>query len=90
MSAVSVRDVSVAFESVRVFDGLDLDVEQGEFIVLLGPSGCGKSTLLNAIAGLLEVGSRPDLDRRAQRHLGGAQGPRHRAWCSSPTRSTRA
>jgi multiple sugar transport system ATP-binding protein len=57
MSAVSVRDVSVAFESVRVFDGLDLDVEQGEFIVLLGPSGCGKSTLLNAIAGLLEVGS---------------------------------
>src|ERR671911_412581 len=55
MSAVSVREVSVAFESVRVFDGLDLDVEQGEFIVLLGPSGCGKSTLLNAIAGLLEV-----------------------------------
>jgi multiple sugar transport system ATP-binding protein len=57
MSAVSVREVSVAFESVRVFDGLDLEVEQGEFIVLLGPSGCGKSTLLNAIAGLLEVGS---------------------------------
>jgi multiple sugar transport system ATP-binding protein len=57
MSAVSVREVSVAFESVRVFDGLDLDVERGEFLVLLGPSGCGKSTLLNAIAGLLEVGS---------------------------------
>jgi multiple sugar transport system ATP-binding protein len=55
MSAVSVRQVSVAFESVRVFDGLDLDVEEGELIVLLGPSGCGKSTLLNAIAGLLEV-----------------------------------
>jgi multiple sugar transport system ATP-binding protein len=55
MSAVSVREVSVAFGSVRVFDGLDLDVEEGEFIVLLGPSGCGKSTLLNAIAGLLEV-----------------------------------
>ena len=56
MGAVSVRDVSVAFESVRVFDGLSLDIEKGEFIVLLGPSGCGKSTLLNAIAGLLEVG----------------------------------
>ena len=55
MSAVSVRDVTVAFEAVRVFDGLSLDVEQGEFLVLLGPSGCGKSTLLNAIAGLLEV-----------------------------------
>jgi multiple sugar transport system ATP-binding protein len=55
MSAVSVRDVTVAFEAVRVFDGLCLDVEQGELLVLLGPSGCGKSTLLNAIAGLLEV-----------------------------------
>src|SRR6478609_6615772 len=55
MSAVSVRDVSVAFSAVRVFDGLSLDIEQGEFIVLLGPSGCGKSTLLNAVAGLLDV-----------------------------------
>ncbi len=55
MAAVSVRDVSVAFASVRVFDGLSLDIEQGEFIVLLGPSGCGKSTLLNAVAGLLDV-----------------------------------
>jgi multiple sugar transport system ATP-binding protein len=55
MSAVSVRNLTVAFESVRVFDGLSLDVEQGELLVLLGPSGCGKSTLLNAIAGLLEV-----------------------------------
>src|SRR5215213_3012991 len=57
MAAVSVRDVSVAFETVRVFDGLSLDIEQGEFVVLLGPSGCGKSTLLNAIAGLLDVAS---------------------------------
>jgi multiple sugar transport system ATP-binding protein len=40
---------------VRVFDRLQLEVERGEFLVLLGPSGCGKSTLLNAIAGLLEV-----------------------------------
>jgi NitT/TauT family transport system ATP-binding protein len=52
MAAVSVRDVAVAFESVRVFDGLSLDIEQGEFIVLLGPSGCGKSTLLDVMAGL--------------------------------------
>jgi multiple sugar transport system ATP-binding protein len=57
MSAVSVRDVTVAFEAFRVFDGLSLDIEEGEFIVLLGPSGCGKSTLLNAIAGLLDVAS---------------------------------
>lgn len=57
MAEVSVRDVTVAFGSVRVFGGLDLDVSSGEFIVLLGPSGCGKSTLLNAVAGLLEVDS---------------------------------
>ncbi|MGD9507520.1 MAG: ABC transporter ATP-binding protein [Geminicoccaceae bacterium] len=55
MGAVSVRDVTVAFEALRVFDRLSLEVEPGEFLVLLGPSGCGKSTLLNAIAGLLEV-----------------------------------
>jgi multiple sugar transport system ATP-binding protein len=55
MGAVSVRDVTVAFGAIRVFDGLSIDVEQGELLVLLGPSGCGKSTLLNAIAGLLEV-----------------------------------
>jgi multiple sugar transport system ATP-binding protein len=55
MAAVSVRDVTVAFEALRVFDRLSIEVEQGEFLVLLGPSGCGKSTLLNAIAGLLDV-----------------------------------
>jgi multiple sugar transport system ATP-binding protein len=55
MGAVSVRDVTVAFHTVRVFDHISLEVERGEFLVLLGPSGCGKSTLLNAIAGLLDV-----------------------------------
>ena len=39
----------------RCSKDLNLDVAQGEFIVLLGPSGCGKSTLLNCIAGLLDV-----------------------------------
>jgi multiple sugar transport system ATP-binding protein len=55
MGAVSVREVSIAFGAVHVFDRLSLEIEEGEFLVLLGPSGCGKSTLLNAIAGLLEV-----------------------------------
>src|SRR3954465_231453 len=55
MGAVSVREVTVAFGAVRVFDRLALEVEEGEFLVLLGPSGCGKSTLLNAIAGLIEI-----------------------------------
>src|SRR3990167_1561295 len=55
MAHVSVRDLSVNFGSVKVLKDLNLDVEQGEFLVLLGPSGCGKSTLLNAIAGLLDI-----------------------------------
>ncbi len=52
--SVSVRDLSLSFGAVTVLKSLDLDVEHGEFLVLLGPSGCGKSTLLNCIAGLLE------------------------------------
>ena len=55
MAAVSVQDVSVAFGALKVIDKLSLEIEAGEFIVLLGPSGCGKSTLLNCIAGLLDV-----------------------------------
>lgn len=53
--SVSIKDLSLAFGSVKVLEDLNLDVNQGEFIVLLGPSGCGKSTLLNCIAGLLDV-----------------------------------
>jgi len=54
-TSVSIRDLSLNFGSVKVLEHLNLDIAQGEFIVLLGPSGCGKSTLLNCIAGLLDV-----------------------------------
>jgi multiple sugar transport system ATP-binding protein len=55
MTSVLVKDVSLNFGAVEVLKSLNLDVTEGEFIVLLGPSGCGKSTLLNCIAGLLDV-----------------------------------
>jgi len=55
MTSVLVKDVSLSFGAVEVLKKLNLEVMQGEFIVLLGPSGCGKSTLLNCIAGLLDV-----------------------------------
>jgi multiple sugar transport system ATP-binding protein len=52
--SVSVRGLALSYGSVSVLKALDLDIANGEFLVLLGPSGCGKSTLLNCIAGLLE------------------------------------
>ena len=55
MTGVSIRDLEVGFGPVKVLDHMKLEVEDGEFMVLLGPSGCGKSTLLNAIAGLLDI-----------------------------------
>src|SRR5215204_4906892 len=55
MASVALRGISVAFGNLTVVKELNLDIGEGEFIVLLGPSGCGKSTLLNAIAGLLDV-----------------------------------
>jgi multiple sugar transport system ATP-binding protein len=55
MHSVSVRDLTLNFGSVSVLKSLNLDVEEGEFLVLLWPSGCRKSTLLNCIAGLLDI-----------------------------------
>ncbi|WP_416798444.1 ABC transporter ATP-binding protein [Ciceribacter azotifigens] len=52
MARVELRNVWKKFGSVEVIKGVDIDIEDGEFIVLVGPSGCGKSTLLNLVAGL--------------------------------------
>ena len=55
MASVAVHHLSIRFGHHEVIKDLNLEVVDGEFLVLLGPSGCGKSTLLHSIAGLIDV-----------------------------------
>ncbi|WP_462383538.1 ABC transporter ATP-binding protein [Pseudomonas sp. Marseille-QA0892] len=57
MADLKIRDLKKGFEGHQVIKGIDLDVNDREFVVFVGPSGCGKSTLLRLIAGLEEVTS---------------------------------
>jgi NitT/TauT family transport system ATP-binding protein len=57
MASVAIRGVRKAFGSVYVIHGVDVEIADGEFVVLVGPSGCGKSTLLKMISGLLPPSS---------------------------------
>jgi multiple sugar transport system ATP-binding protein len=55
MAPVLIKDVRKAFGTTYVLHGVDVTIEDGEFVVLVGPSGCGKSTLLRMIAGLENI-----------------------------------
>ncbi len=48
---IEIKGIKKAFDDTQVLEGIDIDVEDGEFLTLLGPSGCGKTTLLRIIAG---------------------------------------
>src|ERR1700761_3473653 len=52
MGALTIANVRKTFGQVEILKGIDIDIDAGEFLILVGPSGCGKSTLLNIIAGL--------------------------------------
>ncbi|MDB5540883.1 MAG: hypothetical protein JWQ89_2610 [Devosia sp.] len=54
MAAIKIRNLNKAYGKVRVLHGIDLDIDDNQFVVFVGPSGCGKSTLLRTIAGLEE------------------------------------
>ena len=60
MAPVALRDVRKSFGQVEVIHGVNVDITDGEFVILVGPSGCGKSTLLRMIAGLEQI-SRGDI-----------------------------
>ena len=56
MASVQIKGVEKYFGGTHVIRGVDIEIEDGQFAVLVGPSGCGKSTLLRMIAGLEEIG----------------------------------
>ncbi|MDO8883939.1 MAG: sn-glycerol-3-phosphate ABC transporter ATP-binding protein UgpC [Pseudotabrizicola sp.] len=55
MASVTIKDITKRYGSVQVMHGVSVDIEDGEFVVLVGPSGCGKSTLLRMLAGLEQI-----------------------------------
>jgi len=57
MPAIQIRNASKYYGSVKALHNVDLDINDGEYVVLLGPSGCGKTTLLKIIAGIVEPSS---------------------------------
>jgi multiple sugar transport system ATP-binding protein len=88
MASVRLRGIRKNYGDNPVIKGIDLDIDDGQFVVFVGPSGCGKSTLLRIIAGLegvtegqLEIDGGPASTSRRR----SAASP----WCSRATRCTR-
>lgn len=55
MAEISVRNVTKSYGATKVIHGVDIEIADGELIVVVGPSGCGKSTLLRMVAGLEQI-----------------------------------
>src|SRR5947207_10945885 len=77
MSVVEIKDVTQRFGETTALQGIDLEIQPGEFVSLIGPSGCGKSTLLRVIGdltppteGTVEVNGKPAPDARRDHDYG--------------------
>ena len=55
MSKIVIKNLEKSFGDNKVINKFNIDIEDGEFIVLVGPSGCGKSTLLRMVSGLESI-----------------------------------
>ena len=55
MAPLTITQATKSYGALTVLHGIDVDIADGEFVVLVGPSGCGKSTLLRLIAGLEDI-----------------------------------
>ena len=55
MSGLTIKNVRKSYGAVNIIHGVDVEIADGEFVILVGPSGCGKSTLLRMIAGLEDI-----------------------------------
>ena len=90
MASIAFEDVSKVFDDgTQAVDGLDLEIADGEFTILVGPSGSGKSTALRMVAGLEDAVRRGDLDRRRGSSTTSRPRTATSRWSSSPTRCTR-
>ncbi|EIM28993.1 ATPase component of ABC-type sugar transporter [Microvirga lotononidis] len=99
MASLQIVDVRKAYGSTKVIHGVDIAIEDGEFVILVGPSGCGKSTLLRMIAGLesisggeIRIGSKVVNDMPPKERDIAMVFQRKSAtspWCSRTTPSTR-
>ena len=89
MAQVVFKEIAKRYGDVSVIEGLNLEIRDHEFMVLVGPSGCGKSTTLRMIAGLEEISRRRDHDRRPRRERRAARRTATSPWSSRTTRSTR-
>ena len=70
MASLKIKNLYKSYGSAEILKGINLEIEDGGFLVLVGPSGCGKSTLLNTIAGLENITSGDiTIDDRSITHL---------------------
>ncbi len=78
MAPVDFINVRKSFGAVPIIKGVNIEIADGEFVILVGPSGCGKSTLLRMLAGPGEYHRGRDPHRRARGQQDAAERARHR------------